>query len=84
MRTTITLDPDVESLLKAAMQQRGISFKAAVNDAIRAGLSPRSRKPFRQRTFSLGERPAINYDKALAMAAALEDEELARKLATGK
>jgi hypothetical protein len=39
MRTTITLDPDVEQLVKRAMRERGISFKAAVNDAIRAAES---------------------------------------------
>jgi hypothetical protein len=38
MRTTVTLDPDVEAKLKATMRERGVSFKAALNDAVRAGL----------------------------------------------
>jgi len=83
MRTTVTLDEDVESLIAAAMRERGISFKQAVNEAIRAGLAPRSAATFRQRSFSMGFRPEINYDRALQLAAALEDEELIHKLALG-
>jgi hypothetical protein len=39
MRTTVTLDADVEQLLRDAMQQRRQSFKEALNQAIRSGLS---------------------------------------------
>ena len=83
MRTTVPLDPEVESLIEAAMRERSISFKQAVNDAIRAGLAPRSAAAFRKRFFSMGFRPKINYDRALQLAAALEDEELIHKLALG-
>ena len=38
MRTTVTLDPDAERLLRSAMRERNLSFKAALNDAIRRGL----------------------------------------------
>ena len=37
MRTTVTLDPDVEALVKAAMAEQHLTFKDAVNQAIRAG-----------------------------------------------
>ena len=37
-RTTVTLDPDVEQLLRDAMQRRRQSFKEALNQAIRNGL----------------------------------------------
>jgi len=84
MRTTLTLDPDVEALISRSMQQHGISFKEAVNGAIRAALAPGSDEQFIQRTFALGWRPEINYDKALQIAAALEDQELVHKLAVGK
>ena len=83
MRTTVTLDPDVEALIKSAMVEKHLSFKEAVNQAIRAGLSPRRREPFRQRTFDLGFRPDVSYDKALQLAAAVEDEEIVRKLSLG-
>ena len=39
MRTTITVDPDVEQLLRAAMQATGQSLKATLNAAVRRGLS---------------------------------------------
>jgi hypothetical protein len=83
MRTTVTLDPDVEALIKSAMAEQHLTFKDAVNHAIRAGLSPRRREPFRQRTFDLGFRPDIPYDKALQLAAAVEGEEIVRKLSLG-
>ncbi|MGH9064704.1 MAG: hypothetical protein ACRD0L_12170 [Acidimicrobiales bacterium] len=66
------------------MREKRLSFKGAVNDAIRAGLGGKSRSRFRQRTFALGFRPDISYDKALQIASRLDDEELARKLAIGK
>ena len=84
MRTTITLDPDVETFIAAVMRERNVSFKEAVNDAIRAGLARPSGKVFRQRTFAAGFRPDINYDKALHLAAVVEDQELLHKLALGK
>lgn len=80
MRTTITLEPDVEALLRRFMRERGLSFKEAVNLAIRAGLAPeREGERFRQRTFSMGP-PAVPLVKALALAGELEDEELLRKM----
>lgn len=85
MRTTITLDPDVEALVRKAMRERGLSFKQAVNEAIRAGLAPRSEQPTTgTRTFRMGFNPMIPLDKALRLAGDLEDEELIRKLAARK
>ena len=84
MRTTVTLDPDVESLIQSTMRERSISFKQAVNEAIRAGLATRSARSFEQRTFAMGFRPEINYERALQLAAAVENEELVRKAALGK
>ena len=40
MRTTVTLDGDVEAVLRVAMRERHLSFKEAVNNALRAGLTP--------------------------------------------
>lgn len=84
MRTTVTLDPDVEALVKQAMHERGISFKEAINLAVRAGLGRRGPRRFRQRTFALGFRPDIPYEKALRLAGELEDQEILRKLSLGK
>lgn len=84
MRTTVTLDPDVEAKLKATMRERGVSFKAALNDAVRAGLGgdQTTRKRFRVKSAPLGAR--FNIDKALQVAGEMEDEEILRKLDMGK
>jgi hypothetical protein len=87
MRTTVTLDPDVEALLRKLMRDRGLSFKAALNQAIRDGLmKPPSRtgRPYRLRTFHMGFRPEFRLDQALSLAASLEDDEIARKLSVRK
>jgi hypothetical protein len=82
MRTTVTLDPDVAAKLKAVARERGISFKQALNQAVRAGLGPgrRAARPFQQYTQPMGLRPGLSLDKALRLAASLEDEEIIRKL----
>ena len=82
MRTTVTLDPDVTAMLKKVARERGISFKQALNQAVRAGLGtgrPR-RRPFRQPTQPMGLRAGVSVDKALQLAAALEDDEAIREL----
>jgi hypothetical protein len=84
MRTTITLDPDTDLLVKRAMRERGLSFKQAVNDAIRAGLAPRREAAAVEfPTYDMGE-PLVDVTKALRLAGELEDQEIARKLAQGK
>ena len=40
MRTTLTLEPDVARQLKAYAHARRLTFKDAVNELLRAGLSP--------------------------------------------
>jgi hypothetical protein len=69
------------------MRERGISFKEALNEAARTGLSgeknKRARK-FVQRTFRMGPAREFRWDKVLALADAMEDEELTRKLSLGK
>ena len=83
MRTTVTLDPDTEQIIRRLMAERGISFKEALNDAIRRGVrTSADRPPFRTATASMGE-STVNLDRALQVAADLEDDELVRKLRTG-
>jgi hypothetical protein len=85
MRTTVTLDPDVEALIKSAMKQRGVSFKEALNSAVRAGLTRgRSPRPFAQKSYSLGADQSFRWDKALQLAGEIENEELGRKVSLGK
>ncbi len=84
MRTTVTLDADVQALLKRAMHERDSSFKQTLNDAVRAGLrkpAGRGAKPARfvQRTFKMG-RPLVDLTKANALAGELEDAELIARM----
>ncbi|HUG49144.1 MAG TPA: antitoxin [Candidatus Limnocylindria bacterium] len=84
MRTTVSLDPDTSAIVRRLMRERGMTFKQALNEAIRAGTTRRSGStPFRTRTVDMG-RPAIPVDKALRLAAQLEDDEMIRKLALRK
>ena len=39
MRTTVTLEPDVAAKLKELAQQRLMSFKSALNETLRRGLT---------------------------------------------
>lgn len=84
MRTTVTLDADTEALVRRLMQQRDVSFKQALNDAIRAGAVPAlDRPPFRTQTFRLGP-PRVDLDRALQVAAELEDGAIVQKLSLRK
>jgi len=87
MRTTVTLDPDVEALLRRAIKERGISFKEALNQALRVGLSQRGTKEprkFCQKTYHMGFNPQIDLDHALSLASAMEDGVILRKLSSPK
>jgi hypothetical protein len=79
MRTTVTLDPDVEAMLRKEMRRRGEPFKQVLNKAIRAGLrnmgKSRGEEAFDPLTFDMG-RPRVDLTKAAALAAELEDEEI--------
>jgi hypothetical protein len=84
VRTTITLDPDTRLLVERSMRERGLSFKEAVNDAIRAGLGGSDDGP-RTYTSPRNLGPArVDLTKALQLAGDLEDDALARRLAEGR
>ena len=87
MRTTVTVDPDVEGLLRQAMQQSGQSFKTTLNQAIRRGLAdlvvPSDEPPFVVKAKNMGLRPGIDYSKINQLVDELEVEghlEVTRKL----
>jgi hypothetical protein len=83
VRTTVTLDADTRMLIERAMRERSLSFKDAVNEAIRAGLG--AREPARSYTTPRSLGPArVDLTKALRLAAELEDDALARRLAEGR
>ena len=82
VRTTVTLDPDSEQLIRRRMRERGISFKEALNEAIRSSAAEAPTAPFRTETASMGE-SRVNLDRALQVAADLEDDELVRRMRAG-
>ena len=80
MRTTVTLDPDTEQIVRERMEAEGISFKKALNDAIRRGAGDRARStPFRTRTHDMGE-PLVDLTHANRIAADLEDEAILERM----
>lgn len=65
----MTLDNDVEALLRKQMRERGISFKQALNQAVRRGLWEASQSgSFSTPTAKLGL-PTVSLDRALQLAA---------------
>lgn len=85
MRTTVTLDDDTEQIIRRRMRERGMSFKDAINDAIRRGARSgvgQKQRRFRTAPASLGT-SRVNLDRALQLAADLEDDELVRKMRAG-
>ena len=88
MRTTVRVDDDVLEALKAQARKENVSLTRLINRTLKAGLQAgAARRPkraaYRERTHALGM-PQVPLDKALALAAALDDEEITRKLALRK
>ena len=84
MRTTLNIADDILRELKARAHQTGASLTRVANDLLRVGLDRRAdtsrpRRRYREELADLGE-PRVNLDRALALAAQLEDEETLRKL----
>ena len=85
MRTTLTIDDRIAKALKALAHRSGKPFKRVVNETLEAGLAhreaPSRARPFRVAPVSLGGVvPGVDLTKALRLADALEDDEIARKL----
>jgi hypothetical protein len=74
----VTLDPDVARLLKEEVHRTRLSFKAVLNNAVRAGLRAASqsgrRKPFVVRAQPMGLRPGIDPGRLGELADELEIE----------
>jgi hypothetical protein len=88
VRTTLTIDDELMKEIREEAHTKGLPVKEVVNRALRAGLReynrPKSAKPYKCRTFSLGYPPLADLDRALDLAERLESEEIARKLALRK
>ncbi len=80
MRTTLTLEPDVEQLLQREMRRTGGSMRAVVNNALRLGLGVRGKPPrplrFRVESHAFGFRPGIGRDRLNQIADEIEADEI--------
>ena len=82
MRTTVTLDADVEELLRAAAERGRTSFKKVLNEAVRRGLRGSGRdpgEPFVVEAKAMGLRPGIDPAKLRDLDDHLEIREFLRK-----
>ena len=71
--------------MKKLMGERDISFKAAINQAIREGLAGgRERARFETHSRRMGRREGMDLTKAHQLAGEWEDEELLRKMSLRK
>ena len=76
MRTTLSLDDDVASLLRQQMRRSGNSLKGAVNHFLRLGLMSaegRLKKPFAVSPRPLGLPPGLSYDSIADLLENLEE-----------
>ena len=85
MRTTLTIDPDVEQLLQREMRRTKRSMKAVVNDALRIGLGMRNESPrvppFKVESHAFGFKPGTDSDGLNQLVDEMETDEFARKQA---
>lgn len=86
MRTTVDIERHLLKRLRAEAHRRGMAFKELLNRVLDRGLEERpadGTTPYRCPTFAMGA-PLRPLDKALALADALEDDEIARELTLRK
>lgn len=79
MRTTLTLDPDVATRVKAEASHHNIAFKTLVNEALRLGLDAyagraKAAQPYRTRPVAMGLRAGFSYDNIGDLLAQCEEE----------
>ncbi len=81
MRSPVRIDDNLMEALRTRSEEEGLSMTRMLNRLLRSGLAAETaaaRRPrFRQATARMG-RARIDLDKALSLAAALEDEEIVR------
>ncbi|MCO6441079.1 MAG: hypothetical protein J5I81_08350 [Nitrococcus mobilis] len=88
MRSTVRIDDDLLTELKERARRENVSLTRMLNRMLREGIkATRGRRPqkapYREQTVSMGT-PRVDLDKALALAAGFEDEEILRKAALRK
>lgn len=73
MRTTLTLEDDLVSILEAEMNRSGRTLDQTVNEYLRLGLNVQPmRKPFVVKPFNFGTPQCANYDNVAELIDLLE------------
>lgn len=85
MRTTVTLDADVERMLKDDAHARNRSFKVSLNEAVRDAFRLRRKAPARRKRFvvkarPLGLRPGIDPLRLSDIAQEMEDDAMIARM----
>jgi hypothetical protein len=88
VRTTVRVDDELLERLKAQARKENVSLTRLLNRALKAGLQAgggrrRAQRAYRERVHAMGV-PRVALDKALALAATLEDQETVRELTLRK
>jgi len=77
VRTTLTIDNDVEASLKERLRSSGEPLKQAVNRYLRLGMQAEAKSPkrkaFKVKPFSLGLPKHWDYSKVSVMVEKLDD-----------
>ena len=86
MNSKVRIDDDLMAELKSHAGIDQMSVTRTLNRVIRAGLAASSRpceqrERYEEATVQMG-RPRVEIDKALALATALQDEEIIRKMSS--
>ncbi len=83
MRTTLTIDPDVERLLQREIRRTDKSLKTVVNDALRLGLGMQGKPPrgsrYKVNPHPFAFKPGVDVDRLNQLIDELEADELARQ-----
>jgi hypothetical protein len=83
VRTTVDIDATLLQRMRDEAHRRGVSFKDLHNAVLARGLTERAAtKPvsYRCPSFAMAPTIAAGLDRALGVAAELEDEEIAREM----
>lgn len=79
MRTTLTLDPDVDAKARRGAARLGQPFKVVINSALRVGLDeilrPAAARPYKTKPRPLGLRAGLSYDNVAELLARAEGED---------
>ncbi len=82
MRTTVTIDPDTEALLKGEAARTGQSFKVVLNQAVKRALGRRSCNVSVTPLFSAPFPAELDRQNFNRLAAEWEDEDTMKDLSS--